>query len=137
MLVLVLSLSFLDTMWTGAFLALVLTVNALYLNFYPSFPGRFSKPSTWVLSLTTATLVGQNISRRERGWDTERSPEEKRNIRKCLSFQSLLNLCMFVGQGTLVCLLIKFQVILTNTNNILTDSQVLSVYLYVFLPLKG
>ena len=89
-LVLVLSLSLLDTIWTAAFLALVLTVNALYLNFYPSVPPRFNKVSTWLLSVTTATLVGQNLSRRERGWDTERSPEEKRNIRKCLSFQSLL-----------------------------------------------
>ena len=134
---LVLSLSLLDTVWTQAFLALVLAVNALHLHLNPSVPSRFNKVSSWLLSVTTATLVGENLSRRERGWDTERSREEKNNIRKFLSVQSALNLCLFVGHGTLVCLLIKFQLILTNTNNILTDSQILSLYHYILLPLAA
>ena len=133
-LVLVLSLSHLDTLWTLVFLALALSLDAVLLHFY-SLPSRFSKLSTWALSPTTTTLVVENISKKERGWDSERSQEEKKNIRRCLGFQAVLNLIMFATLGTLVCLLRVFNIIKTDTNNILSNSQTFSVYLYVLLPL--
>ena len=132
--VLVLSLSQLDTLWTLVFLALALSLDAVLLHFY-SLPPRFSKLSTWALSPTTATLVVENISTRERGWDSDRSVEENKNIRKSLGLQAGLNLLMFATFGTLVCLLRSFNIIATNTNNIFSNSQIFSVYLHVLIPL--
>ena len=133
-LVLVLSLSQLDTLWTLVFLSLALSLDALYLHYF-SIPARFSKVTSWALSSTTATLVVENISRRERGRDSVRSEEEKKNIRRFLGFQSLLKLIMFATLGTLVCLFRFYNIIETNTNNIFSNSQMFSIYLYVLLPL--
>ena len=133
--VLVLSLSHLDTVWTLIFVALALTLDALYLHYFSSLPPRFSKVTTWALSLTTTTLVVENISRRERGRDSDRSEEEKKNIRRCLGVQAGLNLILFATLGTLVCLFRFFNIVKTDTNNILSSSQTFSVYLYVLLPL--
>ena len=133
-LVLVLSLSHLTTLSTLVFLSLALSLEALYLHYF-SIPARFSKLSTWALSPTTTTLVVENISKKERGWDSERSQEEKKNIRRCLGFQAVLNLIMFAAFGTLVCSFRFFNIIKTDTNNILSNSQTFSVYLYVLLPL--
>merc|ERR1712020_240447 len=110
--VLVLSLSHLDTLWTLLFLALALSLDALYLHYY-SIQGRFSKVSTWALSPTTATLVVENISRRERGRDSDREEEEKKNIRRSLGVQAGLNLILFATLGTLVCLFRFFSIIET------------------------
>ena len=93
--------------------------------------------SSWVMSVTTTTLVVENISRRERGRDTGRSEQEKKVIQNCLFQHSLLNLSMFASYGTLISLLISFCPVLTNSNNILTNSQILDVYLKVLLPLTG
>ena len=133
-LVLVLSLSHLTTLSTLVFLSLALSLEAVYLHCF-SIPARFSKLSTWALSPTTTTLVVENISKKERGWDSERSQEEKKNIRRCLGFQAVLNLIMFAAFGTLVCSFRFFNIIKTDTNNILSNSQTFSVYLYVLLPL--
>ena len=132
--VLVVSFSHLDTLWTLVFLALALTTDALYLHYFSN-PARFSKVTSWALSATTATLVVENISTRERGRDSVRSEEEKKNIRRFLGFQSLLKLIMFATLGTLVCLFRFYNIIETNTNNIFSNSQMFSIYLYVLLPL--
>ena len=134
--VLVLSLSHLETIWTLIFIALTLSLDALYLHRY-SIPARFSKVATWALSPTTTTLVVENISRRERGWDSDRKEEEKRNIRRSLGVQAGLNLVMFATLGTMVCLIRFFNIIKTDSNNILSTRQVFSIYLYVLLPLLG
>ena len=133
-LVLVLSLSHLTTLSTLVFLSLALSLEAVYLHCF-SIPARFSKLSTWALSPTTVTLVMKNISKKERGWDSERSQEEKKIIQRSLGYQAGLNLIMFTTLGTLVCLFRVFNIIKTNENNILSTSQTFSVYLYVLLPL--
>ena len=133
-LVLVLSLSHLATIWTLVFLALALSIEAVFLHF-SSLPPRFSKLTTWALSPTTTTLVVANTSRKERGWDTDREEKEKNKIRKSLSLQAGLNLIMFAILGTLVCMLSFFEMIQTNENNILSTNQIISIYLYVLLPL--
>ena len=123
--VLVLSLSHLDTLWTLLFLALALSLDALYLHYFASIPARFSKVTTWALSPTTATLVVENISRRERGRDSDREEEEKKNIRRCLGVQAGLNLILFATLGTLVCLFRFFNIIKNNENNIMSTSQII------------
>ena len=87
-LVFVLSLSHLDTVWTLVFIVLALSVDALYLYYFGSLPARFSKLSTWALSLSTTTVMVENISRKERGWDSVRSVEEKTQTRVALGLES-------------------------------------------------
>ena len=72
---------------------------------------------------------------RERGRDTERNDEEKKEIQTFLFHHSLLNLSIFACYGTLISLLIRFCSILTDTNNILTNHQILDVYLKILFPL--
>ena len=135
-LVLILSLSQLHTIWTAAFIVVVLVLDSLYFHFLSrTIPERFNKLTSWVLSLTTATLVVENISRRERGRDTDRDEEEKKQIKKSLCFQSALNLSIFASHGTLVSCLIFFNLIKTDMNSMLSNTQIFSVYKYILLPL--
>ena len=103
---LVLSLSYLGPLWTSVFVATVLSLAAVLLH-HSSVPPRFQVFTTWVVSLTTTTLVVENISLRERGRDTARSAEEKEQIRRCLARQSLLNLAVFTAYSGLVTWLIS------------------------------
>ena len=132
---LVLSLSYLGPGWTLIFMVLVLVLNSLYFHFSSAIPSRFNTLSSWVMSLTTTTLVVENISMKERGRDTHRSDQEKKDIQNCLFQHSLLNLSVFASYGALISLLISFCPVLTDSNNILTDRQILDVYLKVLLPL--
>ena len=131
----VLSLSYFGPGWTLIFMVLVLVVNSLYFHFSSAIPSRFNKLSSWVMSLTTTTLVVENISMKERGGDTHRSDQEKKDIRNCLFQHSLLNLSVFASYGALISLLISFGPVLTDSNNILTNRQILDVYLKVLIPL--
>ena len=103
---LVLSLSYLGPLWTTVFVGTVLSLAAVLLH-HSSVPARFQVFTTWVVSLTTTTLVVENISLRERGRDTARSAEEKEQIRRCLVRHSLLNLALFTAYSGLVTWLIS------------------------------
>ena len=70
-LALVLSLSYLGTVWTSVFVAIALILAAVLLH-HSTVPARFQTFTTWAVSLTTTTLVVENISLRERGRDTTR-----------------------------------------------------------------
>ena len=131
----VLSLSYFGPGWTLIFMVLVLVVNSLYFHFSSAIPSRFNKLTSWMMSLTTTTLVVENISMRERGKDTVRTDQEKKVIQTFLFQHSFLNISIFACYGTLISLLISFSPILTDSNNILTDHQILDVYLKVLLPL--
>jgi hypothetical protein len=67
-LALVLSLSYLGTVWTSVFVAIALILAAVLLH-HSTVPARFQTFTTWAVSLTTTTLVVENISLRERGRD--------------------------------------------------------------------
>ena len=135
MLTLILSLSYLGPGWTLIFIVLVLVLNSLYFHFSSSIPLRFNKLSSWMMSLTTTTLVVENISLRERGRDIDKKDQENKEIQAFLFKHSFLNLSVFASYGTLISLLISFCPILTDSNNILTNHQILDVYLKVLLPL--
>ena len=131
----VLSLSYFGPGWTLIFMVLVLVLNSLYFHFSSAIPSRFNKLTSWMMSLTTTILMVEDGSRKERGRDSCRSDKEKKEIQTFLFQHSLLNLFIFACFGTLICLLIKFYPVLTNSNNILTDHQIRDVYLKVLLPL--
>ena len=130
---LVLSLSYLGTLWTSPLVIIALILAAILLH-HSTVPPRFQKFTTWVLSLTTTTLVVENISRRERGRDNVRSAEEKKRIRRCLARQSLLNLAVFSLYSGLMTWLITDHKVSVNSNNILSPGQLLPIFLYFFLP---
>ena len=64
---LVLSFSYLGPRWTLIFTVLVLILNSLYFHFSSTIPARFNALSSWLMSVTTTTLVVENISMKERG----------------------------------------------------------------------
>ena len=98
---LVLSLSYLGPLWTSVFVATVLSLAAVLLH-HSSVPPRFQVFTTWVVSLTTTTLVV------ERGRDSARSTGEKQSIRRCLARQSLLNLAVFTAYSGRVTWIISY-----------------------------
>ena len=132
---LVLSLSYLGTLWTSVFVVIALILAAIFLH-YSSVPPRFQRFTTWVMSLTTTTLVVENISRKERGRDTVRFAQEKKRIRRCLTRQSLLNLAVFSLYSGLMTGLITDHRVSVDSNNILSPGQLLPTFLYIFLPLS-
>ena len=132
---LVLALSCLGWLWTGVLVSVVLSLDGLYLSLSSNIPARFSLASSWLVSLTTASLVVENISLRERGRDTHRDRREKERIQRSLSTLSLLNLGLFSAFTTLFCLMINYDRVRTNSNNILANLQLLPTFLYIFLPL--
>ena len=136
LLTIVLSLSYLSWFWTALFVTIVLIVDALHLNL-SSIPARFSGLSSWLLSLTTSTLLVENISAQERGRGTARDDEEKEKINRSLGLQSLLNLALFSGHTTIFTILVATNMVNTNSNNILSDHQLFPIFIYFFLPLTA
>ena len=131
---LILSLSFLGK-WTAVLVVTVFGVNALFLYFILDVPERYNKFSSWMLSLTNSTLIVEDISKKERHIAKVKTPEEVKRCRKAVSVLSLLDLSVFVSFTLAITLVIYFDLVHTDINNILTKTQIFYIFLCLFLPL--
>ena len=124
--------------YTNVFIIAVLGLNGVFLYSKVNIPARFNKFSSWVLSPVTTVLVVEDISRKEQDEDEEKKGEEEvKTVEKALCFLSLFNLTLFTLYTLAITLLIHFNLLNTDQNNILDQHQMLHIFLYIFLSLAG
>ena len=133
-LTLILSLAYLGK-WTVLLVVTVFCLNAMFFHFLLDIPDRYNKFSSWLLSLTNASLIVEDISRKERNIAEVKTEDEVKRCRKALSTLSLLNLAVFVIFTLGITMMIYYDLVHTDINNILTKTQIFYIFLYLFLPL--
>ena len=133
-LTLILSLAYLGK-WTVLLVVIVFCLNAMFFHFLLDIPDRYNKFSSWLLSLTNASLIVEDISQKERNIAEVKTEDEVKRCRKALSTLSLLNLAVFVIFTLGITMMIYYDLVHTDINNILTKTQIFYIFLYLFLPL--
>lgn len=114
----------------------------MFLYLLLDIPARYNNFSSWLLSLTNSTLIVEDITKKERNIEKRDIAEVKikkevKSCRKALTILSLLNLAVFVSFTLAITMLIYFDLINTDMNNILTKTQIFYIFLYLFLPLTA
>ena len=124
--------------YTTVFILALLCLHAVFLIRKVNIPPRFNKFTIWVLSPVTAVLVVEDVSRKEQNNAEElKTPEEVKTVEKALFSLSLFNLTILSGYTLVITLIIHFNLLKTDQNNILDQQQILDIFLNIFLPLVG
>ena len=134
----VLSLAFLGHNYTTVFIIAVLILDAVFIHCVVNIPVRFNQFTSWILSPVTTVLVVEDISRKEQNNTEElKTPKEVKTVEKALLSLSLFNLAIFTCYTLVITLMIYFNLLHTDQNNILDQQQILDIFLCIFLPLVG
>ena len=124
--------------YTTVLIIAVLGLDAVFIRRKVNIPGRFNRFTSWILSPVTTVLVVEDVSRKEQNEAEERkTPEEVKSVEKALFSLSLFNLTVFTCYTLAITLLIHFNLLNTDQNNILDQHQLLHIFLQIFLPLAG
>ena len=124
--------------YTTLFIIAVLGLDAVFMLRLVNIPPRFNKFTSWVLSPVTTVLVVEDVSRKEQNEAEElKTPTEVETVEKALFSRSLFNLAIFTSYSLAITLLVHFNLIKTDQNNILDHQQILHIFLSIFLPLAS
>ena len=122
--------------WTAVLALTVLSYNAFLFRVFDFIPARYNKFSSW-LALTNTTLIVEDVSKKERNAAQPKTPKEIKATRRALSILSVSNLIIFSSATLAVTIIIYFDLIFTDINNVLTKQQILPIFLFLFLPVVG
>ena len=151
-LVLILLQSFLQVHWTLAFMAMVIASNALFVfkldclsclkSLLPStlremfsivLPEHKIKSVSVLVSFPLSVIVSEDITKKERG--QLESAEDRRQAEKYLSVFSIYNMLVFLSLSQVLVYLVTSNSLNSDSNVILSVSQMHHIYLYIALPL--
>ena len=124
--------------WSVVLLLLVLIANSIFLSKIGNVSETCTKLSSCFSSVNVPVLMKEKITNKERGIAKELQAKDKVKNQKTLGLFSLVNLSVFLLITTLFVVIIYFSSsIKTNINNIVSEAQMMEIFLFIFLPACG